>query len=229
MSWSGSKIRQYDLSKVLSFKSDHKIIPKSASQCKYYSYSDSNFAILKDEHTILGVQTKVGSKVIIRESLLDPYLGHMSYSGNTHWTNTLYVDEDKDLLLSGNEHGKLLQFNLTNGKLVKNYGNLGVGYVVYYAKIGNLIFFGGWNSHFRLVLIDQRRTFGEPFKTSIRYHLSMNLCIIPAQIPSKKPIIYLTSSGQNCVYTKDLSDVWEVTDLIDQFYIKVENKFQNNI
>ena len=71
--------------------------------------------------TIIGVQEKAGKKQIVKENLKFPELHYENYSGNTHWTNTIFVDEEQNILMTGNEHGNVIQFDLHSGRIVKIY------------------------------------------------------------------------------------------------------------
>ena len=170
--------------------------------------------------TIVGTQVNCGKKLIIKENLQESYLNFMTYKGNTHWTNTIFVDEDRDALVTGNENGHVIQYSLSTGRLIKKYTSIGIGYVVYFARINNILFFGGWNSHVRVLNINTREIFNDPFKTSVLYTLSMDLCVIPTPNKTDKYKVLLTTSGQYCTYNDKQSDVLNVTPLLK--YLNVE-------
>ena len=104
--------------------------------------------MLSDDLTIIGVKydkdNKYDCKIIIKKKINDKTNSIMTYNGNTNRVNTLLVNQNKDYFMAG-DYDNVVKYNLTNGKVIKKFNNIGVRQVFSSIRLNNLCFFGGNN------------------------------------------------------------------------------------
>jgi hypothetical protein len=180
---------------------------------KFFCFTEKNFAILSDEETILGVYGKKKNNIILKENIKDRSKGVQAYIGNSHVINSILVHEDLDTFLAAecnNFKGKIIQYSLSSGKILKEYTNLNIGSIVASKKVNTLFFFGGSKGSFTVIDIKARKVLITPIITAVREIKSME--VFPINLKHKK--IVLAVVGYFPDYSTHLTDLFDVTDLI---------------
>jgi hypothetical protein len=178
------------------------------------------FLVLPDGKTIIGEDFD-NKNMLISEDIT---------SNENDAFNEIYQCEDtiftvffhavSECLLAGGRDGKLRQYKKgkdTKGwTLVKDYGDIGIGWINSAEEIGNLIIFGGT---FELKVIDcvNQEPLKGTFDTAITNVCSLQICEL------SKQQMYLSVNGNGPCYSNDRSDLFEVTDLAKQFGYNFEN------
>ena len=112
------------------------------------------FTVLSDDLTILGVMYNKrfsNYKIIKKEKINDSKQSIMTYYGNSRTVNTFLVDENKDIFMVGDVNGDVIKYNLTNGKMIKHFVDLGISSVISSSRLNNLYVFGGNNFNFTVI------------------------------------------------------------------------------
>ena len=121
------------------------------------------------------------------------------------------LDEENSTLLIGNKRGGLLQlsfdFQGNFGKILKDYGDLGIGGILSSYLLGNIAVFGGRNRKLAFINTQKREFLGYSFDLAPQYIESIELCWIHKQT---LPKALLTVSGEDYNYNEK-TDVLDVT------------------
>ena len=192
--------------------------PESVSDLNYFSSkSCSTFYVFADEKTILGVN-RIQKNILFKENIVDKSIPIVTYNQNTSQVWTIAVDEINNFLFSGefnNYNGKVLQFDLETGRVLREYASLGIGSACSTLIYQNLCFVGGFNSN-KLAVLDSisRQVAHQTIEIAIGKPSSLTICeIFP---DSKDYKILLVATGNGSYYMDERTDVFDVTDLINQ-------------
>ena len=171
--------------------------------------------VLSDQAIIVGVNQDY-STTIIRENINDRSAPAVVYSANIDTIDTLVVDEPNNMLLAGSQNdykGQVVQYDLSTGRMVKNYGPIGIGSVQSSARLGNLCMFGGRDSS-KFVVIDSatRQAVETPLTTKEWNIVSMTVCSV--QKSCSEPKVFLIISGRNPRMFKINLDIVDITGLV---------------
>ena len=186
-------------------------------------YGDTTFTVMRDEKTVLGVQRR-SRRMIIKEDLTGDRsaASPIAFSLHTNIVNTVLVNEDLNLMLAGDDNERVVQYDLTTGRVQKDYGNLRVGDIVALHCIGPVAFAGGWRTNlFRVLFLDKRKVFGPPFRTSIYYVSSLQLCFVRKNLFLQGSRMLLAVSGYNPAYGPWSTDIFDATRLIKHYQERV--------
>ena len=194
------------------------LVPDCATQMKYNAISDSSFCVLSDQVTVIGVSAK-DSETIIKENIVDHSMPKVTFTANFDEVNTLAVDEVNNTLFAGSDNygdGQVVQYDLSTGQALKNYGCVGVKVVLSSSRVGNLWMFGGFLSC-KFTVIDSitRQVVNEPVKTTIKSIHSMT--VFKTKEKNKFPKVLLLTFGTSPNYSKNNTDVFDITALLDMY------------
>jgi hypothetical protein len=179
----------------------------------FYGGYENSFVALPCGNKIVGVN---GSdyKTLILEDLTKT--GPSSCNDFGNHTNVIYTVlyfEESQTLLAGGDSNCLKEYKLRNSgdsfDFVKDYGDIGIGLIMASSRIMNLAVFGGYNEEWEITVIDvkdQRKV--ASFQTAIRNISSFEIC----RIPGSK--VFLTVFGSNSDFSKNKSDVFDISSLI---------------
>lgn len=189
--------------------------PEFVSNMEYYSSTDNDFYVLKDEKTILGIN-KNNTRTIIREDITDHSKPIFTYKETKSNIYTLSLNEEADSLVVGEENkleGRVIQYELKSGKLVKDYGPVGIGSVISSKNYQNFFIFGGYKSS-KIQIIDSIRkvVLQEPFETAIKIIDSLDFCILNPNAPDEQNV--LAVAGRQSDYSAGKTDIFDITELI---------------
>ena len=114
-------------------------------------------------------------------------------------------------LLVGDQNGQVKQYEKENQSftMIKDYGDLGVGWVVSSTQVGGFAIFGGTDYSLVAIDISKRRVFPELLKSPFGLTYSLEVC---EGVDSN---VYLSLGGGLPDYSSDASDWLDVTLLYD--------------
>ena len=141
---------------------------------------------------------------------------------------TILLDEKNLSLLIGDGDGRLLQmsFNFQGnfGKIFKDYGDLGLGWIYYSCLLRDIAVFGGENGKLAFINTRQQKFMGYSFDLAPEIIYSIELCWIQNK---SQPKALLMVSGDYYDYNGK-TDVLDVTQLVLNEMKKNQNKEKSN-
>lgn len=193
------------------------IDPDCISRLEYYS-TNSDFCILSNEMTLLGVLNNEKQNQVVKESLLNHEQPVQRYEGNFDTIYTVLLIEDLNIFLAGEKNakqGRIVQYDLHTAQVIKTYSPPRVGFPISCARFKNLCFFGCYGS-FSFITIDvvKMEMAHEPVKTSIRDINSITVCEVWR--PSEGSQTILTVSGKFPDFSGGSSDIFDISDLVSK-------------
>ena len=125
------------------------LVPDCATQMKYFVLIDSSFCVLSNQSTVIGV-SNADRKMIIKHSITDFSEPTVTYTADMDEVFTLGVNELQNVLFAGgsgcDSGGQLLQFDLSTGRAIKTFGQVGIDIIFSRIRVDNLWLFGDLNS-----------------------------------------------------------------------------------
>lgn len=185
---------------------------------QYDCSSELGFRILSDQKTVIGVQRRSKLRVA-KEDILDESHPVVFYKAANSPVSVLILDQSAGLLLTGEgngSNGRVIQYDLLSGRVLRDYASLGMGAVSSGARSGNLCFFGGWGSSSFAAIdtVRQRRVLG-PVRTAVQNLLSLQICTLVTDSARAKKVLVV--SGDDSDYSQNSPDMLDVTNLIEKF------------
>ena len=216
---------RFSIKSVVEAKHNETLIPEFLSQLEYFCGNDSHFCVFSDEVTILGVKFE-DKQTIVKERISDNNQSIQPYNGNTSEVCTLALDEANSTFLAGEinkSKGNVVQYDIQSGRVLRNYGPIGIGHVLANTRLGCFCFFGAWTSKkFTVVNIRIRELVCEPVETCLNSIVSIKIFEIENEPGNKLYLLTLTGPGFDESGGKN--DVFDITELIqlDKCKIQIE-------
>jgi hypothetical protein len=185
------------------------------SQKNYYVCYENMFIVLPDGKTIFGEEYGNSSMLISEDISKNESDACIEVDKRGKTICTLFYDEVSESLFAGGWDEKLGQYKKSKDSqswtMVKDYGNMGIGWIYSVAQIGNLLIFGG--NHTKLIAIDgvNQRQLEGGVDTAIGLVFSLQVCELPDEE------MYLSVNGENISYSDDKTDLFDATDLARTF------------
>ena len=193
------------------------LVPGNLSRLEFYCITDSHYFVLSDEATFMGIYFK-NKQVIIKENILKKAHPVVQYTGGESKVGTFSVNESNNTVLAGeyfNGLGRVIQYDLETGKIIRNYGSIGVDLVNSSTNFRSFWFFGGIGCyHITVIDIITREIALKIPGTAIRNALSLAIADTNDQRLCRKVLLVVTGSFAD--YTKSKTDVFDITRLIDR-------------
>ena len=197
------KISRFSIKSIRNAKHNETIYPDMVSKLDYYCSSETNFFIFSDDLTIIGVENNKyrgifenSGRIIKKEKLNDRLQSIMIYDKNTNNVNTILVDENNNTFLAGDNNGDLVKYNLTNGKIIKYFKNIGISWIKSSTRLNNLCFFGGVNNNFIVMDNYTNTIILKPFESLINWINSIQICKVN-MINSSKYMLIVTGTDSS--------------------------------
>ena len=176
--------------------------------------------ILNNQKTLVGVEDNNDedhSEIVIEDiTNTDPNYVPVKFPTGGIEIYTILIDEERMCMFIGNWKGMLVEFSLdTNGysrKIVKDYGDLGIGNIRSSLKIGNIAVFGGTKSSVALIDIDNTQNLGIISDLAVGSIYSIELCRVKNNKSDVK--LLLTVTGRDYDYSSSKTDVLDITEFI---------------
>ena len=192
------------------------LIPECATQMEYFVFTDSNFCVLSDQSTIIGV-SKTNQNLIIKQSITGKSELAVTYTANMKYVYTLAANETQNVLFAGgygfDSDGQVVQFDLCTGQVVKAFGLVGIGIVLSSLNANNLWIFGSYNTtEFAMIDSVSRQVLGEPVESAISRIYSMTIFKIQEIDNCSKVLLFTIGMFPN--YSENRTDVFDITALV---------------
>ena len=195
------------------------LVPDRTTELEYFCLFVSSYCVLSDQATIVGVSFNERT-TIIKENITDHSVPVVAYTANIGEVFTLAVDEASNVLLAGSKnsgHGQVVQYDLSTGQAIKNYGQVGIGNVLSSTRVENLWLFGG--CEFKITAIDsvRRRVVHTPVATAFRYIYSMT--VYNLKNAKQKSQVLLLVDGNRPNYSKSRFFVFDISRLVNKYAV----------
>ena len=151
-----SQINRYDIESILNTENFDEVSTELTSKGVYESYFQNSFQIFKDQDRIIGVNGKQPCSLLL-ENIVDTNPHHSSFGFGNHSQRkrSIVINEDLQTLVVGDFSGTVIQYDLCNGrsslKVIRHYGNIGIGRILSSTRINNFVIFGGDSFCFRVI------------------------------------------------------------------------------
>ena len=153
------------------FKSKDKSAVKNdyQSSSKFRSYTESNFIILPDQKTIIGIDSS--RKRIIQENIINKKFTCINEHKN--YICTIWFNNFTGTLIAGDWTSSVIQYKRVSKKwrIIKKYTNLGIGPVLSSLIIKNILILGGSINNIRVIDLEKRTIVGKIFKVAVSFIL----------------------------------------------------------
>ena len=191
---------------------DTSIKPIFTSFNKFGVEYESQFVVLDDGKHVIGVDGRDLSKLII-ENVEDGSTVEFEGSNSSYnYITTLVYDEKTGFLYSGDYFGNLRKYKIDitskTCEKVRNYGDLGIGWITSSHRFLDLVFFGGNKRKIRVLDLSTGDLLAGSLETSIKRVYFLQVCV------RSYDEIYLTVSGERPNYSKDKTDLFDVSGLL---------------
>jgi hypothetical protein len=207
-----------DVNPKYSFTHVHK------SQKVYYAGYENNFLVLPDGKTIVGVEYKGNVNVLFMEDITrNDITAYRQIATHGNWIYCVLYNPVSKTLFVGDENGRVVQYqeggNKETWSKVKDYGDLGIGYICSVDQIGDVVVFGGYQSYFiRAINSVSKTLLRGSLKTAIEYVDSLRFC----EVPENK--VYLSVCGRIPSYSNNKTDIYDATKLAKAFGYHFQEK-----
>ena len=212
---------RFDIKSLINSPGAAPVTPESTTRFEYVCKSVTNFCVLSDQATLIGINHGGDQKTILKENVADKLAPIVTYEANKGSITTLSVDEAKNALFAGdfsNQIGHVVQYDLESGQAVKSYGSIGIGDIMSSTKLGNLWIFGGMTSKKLTVICGvTRRVVHRPVTTAIRYITSLITCRVVDSAEGSKTLLFVF--GIESDYSNYTTDIFDITQLVQKHLI----------
>lgn len=209
------RIARFSIQSIIDAQPNAIVEPDAVTELEYYCIYDSQFRVLSDEASVVGVELG-DTTVVAKEHIVNKNHGVTTYSNATSEVCTVAVDQRADALLAGernNGNGRVVQYRLSAGDVVEAYDSLQVGPVTCSARLGNLWLFGGFGqSSFGVVDTSAKKVVHRSIATAVRD--IMSLAVWMSQSDSQDADAGLVVVGTGIEYFGNYTDVFDVTGLV---------------
>ena len=171
---------------------------------EYFScYYENDFLVLPNGKTLVGSS----GKNLVSEDLTTNNITTIGTMSSDILT-VLYDPKTKSLF-AGDGDGHLHQYQRSGDedqfKLVKDYGDIGIGPIFSSCLCGDLAFFGGWGtSSLAAVKISEKKLVNGTFETAIGDIFSLEACRV------SDSRVLVSVGGENPSYSESKSDILEL-------------------
>lgn len=119
---------------------------------------------------------------LLLENIVDTNPHHSSFGFGNHSQRirSIVINEDLQTLVVGDFSGTVIQYDLCNGrsslKVIRHYGNIGIGRILSSTRINNFVIFGGDSFCFRVIDTAKRMMVTSSIRTSVECITSLTIC-----------------------------------------------------
>ena len=171
--------------------------------------------------------------MIIKEKINEICTPIVAYTANNGDVYAVAVNEPNNVLFAGGENfyrGQIVQYELSTGKVLKNYDQVGIGSIWSSTVIGNMWIFAGYKSS-KFVVIDSvtKQVFHKPVTTAIDSIYYMTIGKVKHNRHDSKLLLFIV--GDDPDFSESKTDVFDITRLANKYSSVLKNKkhFQSTI
>ena len=140
------------MKKIINAKDEAKIKHDRKSKNDCYAWVENSFLVMPDQKTIIGVKYNNYKNILIIEEMKSKNKSSSFpkiFGVHNNIINTILYNKDLNVLIVGDKNKRVVQYslnsqNICNPKMIKDYGDIGVGPVIASAQYGHLVAFGGY-------------------------------------------------------------------------------------
>ena len=191
---------------------------QNESKQKFIAGLENNFLVLPDGKTVVGSDASDEKRIMME----DIETNQVSCIGeHRSQIYTLLYDQKTRSLLVGDYSGHVIQYQKNKDSnfftKVKDYGDLGIGFVQSSCLFGDLGIFGGYNkSSIAVICISEQKLVKGKIETAFKNVDSLQVC----EVSESK--VLLSVGGRNPSYYGNKTDVYEIMIEPSQKHKKVE-------
>ena len=193
------------------------VSPFYTSSSQFGVCFENNFVFTDDGRHLIGVDGTNYNCVRVEDITTG---SSFSFGYHNDFIFTLIFDQDSGTLLAGEWDKYLIQYDLdlVNKKFreVRDFGDLGIGYVYSSFRFMQYVFFGGSNYKLKVFDLSSKEMLPGHIKTGVRDIYSLQVCAID------KSRIFLAVLGLNYKYSSNKSDLYDLSDLMKSVTIPKE-------
>lgn len=207
------KIGLFNLSKIFNAKNQSKFLPEKKSKSDFYASSESNFVVLEDQITVVGVQKSFKkNNILIQENVFKKNskktVSRIAIHDNT--IRTILLSNQNGDLYVGDNSGLVTQYRRNNHsgiwKKLREYANLGIGGITTGTQWKGLFFFASNKGPYIRMLKESTGLMSLRLKTAMSRVESVRACRSPG---SKS---YLSVSGKGPNFSDSCSNIFEIAE-----------------
>ena len=177
------------------------------SKQKFSAGFENNFLVLPDGKTIVGRDASDLKRLMIEDIQTNQISSIEMHGGSIH---TLLYNKKTTSLLVGDYTGHVIQYQKSKETntftKVKDYGDLGIGYVQSSCLFGNLGIFGGYDKSLIAVIhIPEQKLVERKIITAFKNVDSLQVC----EVSESK--VLLSVGGRDPLYSGNKTDIFEIT------------------
>jgi hypothetical protein len=201
---------------VFNLKDFATLSPDHISQNRYHSASKASVIVLSDQKRVIAIRYNYwGSTRLEMFDITKKWSSGNSILDHNSPISSLLFEKTSKILFMGDSDNSLFQYKFQNNQLtmMKKYQNLGIGDISEGFLINHLLILGGSKYAIRVIYWEKMEVIGKAFKTAVKSINSLQVCKFENQ-KIQNDQYYLTVTGSKAYYSKDVSDVYEITKLI---------------
>ena len=189
------------------------IEPIYTSSSQFGVEFENLFVVLDDAKHVIGVDPTDAGKLIL-ENLENGKADRFGWSQSScyKYITTVVFDGKTGSLYCGNNQHQIHKYKVDTArkscKKVKDFGDLGMGLIISSHRFIHFIFFGGNWGKIRVLDLSTGEFLPGHLETSIWNIQSLQVCV------KSNNQIYLAVSGNEPVYSKNKTDLFDVTGLL---------------
>lgn len=184
---------------------------------------EQHFLVLPDKKTVVGCDGADRKRLMMEDTRTNQVVNIGTHSNSVK--SVLYFEKTKSLLV-GDSDGHIVQYQRVGDSApferVKDFGDVGIGYVQSSTQVGDYSIFGGFDSSSLVVVnVSAGEVLKGRVKTAFKHVDSLRVCAVSDQK------VLLSVGGRQACYVGNGSDVFEV--IVDSQGESVETLDQLNI
>ena len=200
---------------LLNAEANSTVSPNFESKSTFSSYFENHFCVL-DDVTVIGVDTAYSSLIIEDLSNNDPNYSPVKFGNHPQHIYSIIFSKKHNVLMVGEYAGRVVQYSLKSyqfGQIEQDYQNTGLSYISSSALMGDVAFFGEWNtSKISAINMRTRKMIGTPFQSACGYVYSLQICILNSKSNKTTNKVFLSSCGE--LVSNSKPDVFDITGLL---------------
>ena len=211
------KIFRFSIQSIVDSEHLQKLSPEKSSQCEYYYYKNANFSVFEDQSTTFGV-TLHDTSVVFKENLDDASIPIAPYNLGLSFIYVLTLNEPDNTFLAGGKGpslGKIVQHDLSTGRLLREFKVIGCECFYSMTKFANLCLLGKRVNEFVVVDSAERTIVHKSARVAVENIDDLTLGL--ADVRGTGGRVLLFPAGRKRDYNQNRSDVFDVTTLVRRF------------
>ena len=212
------------------------LTPDAVSQTKFQCYYENSFGILADQATVIGIKYDESNRhsVLVQERIAR-HEAHSAFSvikfgQHDNKINTVLVMQKHQSVFASDYNGNVIQYRLDHAggtpTIVKNYGDIGIGWVSSSVAGRNLALFGGRYSRLVVIAADMQQMVTKKIPVASGNIKSLSMC--KSHVSNKKRRMLLAVCGIGADYSNRRSDLLDFTPCLEALRVSLRNPYKKH-